>query len=122
MPVNPSQLPDLLPPLRSPQKLNASPLDEPRGPKGVTRQLRYLFREAFDQMGGVEWLVQFATANDQNARVFVQAISKLLPPASDDKVQDKIIIDVPWLTRDRLAYKRADEQPLDSDIIDVLPR
>ena len=103
-------------------RLRESDLDMPAGPQKVTRQLRELFREAFDQLGGVEYLVDFASRNDQNARVFVQAISKLLPASAADTSKDKIIIDIPWLTRDRLAYQRADHQPLDSDITDVLPR
>ena len=103
-------------------RLRESELDMPAGPQKVTRQLRELFREAFDQLGGVEYLVDFATRNDQNARVFVQAISKLLPASAADTKQDRIILDIPWLTRDRLAYQRADAQPLDSDITDVLPK
>jgi len=41
--------------------------------------IRDIFREAFDLLGGAQWLVQFAAQNDGNARVFVQAISKLIP-------------------------------------------
>lgn len=97
----------------------SSPLDETVSPRVVTRQLREVFREAFDHLGGAQWLVTFASANDQNARVFVQAISKLLPPAMDGKTQEKIIIDVPWLTRDRLSYKNgatSDDQVADVPI------
>lgn len=102
------------------QALRDSPLDEVAGPNKINRQLREVFREAFDQLGGAEWLVNFASQNDQNARVFVQAISKLLPAsANPDVAKDKVIIDIPWLTRDRLAYK---EGPMDSDVEDVLPR
>lgn len=86
-------------------RLRSSPLDEEASPAKVNRQLREVFREAFDHLGGAAWLVEFATANDQNARVFVQAISKLLPPAMNPQKDEKIIIDIPWLTRDRLSYK-----------------
>lgn len=83
----------------------SSPLDEDVSPRIVNRQLRELFREAFDHLGGATWLVQFATANDANARVFVQAISKLLPPSADPKTSEKVVIDIPWLTSGRLSYK-----------------
>ena len=86
-------------------RLRSSPLDEEASPAKVNRQLREVFREAFDRLGGATWLVDFATANDQNARVFVQAISKLLPPSMNPEKDAKVIIDVPWLTRDRLSYK-----------------
>ena len=92
-----------LPPSRPP--LSSSHLDFPAGPHRQTKELRNLFRDAFDRLGGVDWLVQFAQENDQNARVFVQAISKLLPPTISDGKGQPVIIDIPWLTRDRLAYK-----------------
>lgn len=89
--------------------IRQSSLSDDVGPIKVNRQLRELFREAFDNLGGADWLIQFASANDQNARVFVQAISKLLPPNMNPKEDDKVIIDVPWLTRERLEYKRVED-------------
>ena len=86
-------------------RLRSSPLDEEASPQKINRQLREVFREAFDHLGGASWLVEFATANDQNARVFVQAISKLLPPSMNPEKDAKVIIDVPWLTSSRLSYK-----------------
>ena len=86
-------------------RLRTSPLDEEASPAKVNRQLREVFREAFDHLGGAAWLVEFATANDQNARVFVQAMSKLLPPAMNPQSQERLVISVPWLTSDRLSYK-----------------
>lgn len=112
----------LLPPpkLQAVQKIRNAPLAQDAGPLRVNRQLREVFREAFDNLGGAEWLVEFALADQANARVFVQAISKLLPAsASPTDKTDKIIIDIPWLTKDRLAYK---EGPLDDNVQDVLPR
>ena len=38
-----------------------------------------MFRDAFERLGGTDYLVEFAQSNDQNARVFVQAIAKLIP-------------------------------------------
>jgi hypothetical protein len=80
--------------------------------------LREVFREAFDNLGGAPWLVDFASKSDQNARVFVQAISKLLPPANDLKGGTGVIIDVPWLTGARLSYKRDG----DNEVVDVQVR
>lgn len=104
-------------------QVRSTPLTDDAGPIKVNRQLRELFREAFDQLGGVNFLVEFALESEANRRVFVQAISKLLPAsASPADKQDRIVIDIPWLTRDRLQYKVADQQPLDKDVIEVLPR
>ena len=102
------------PPLPGSPAIRQTALSEEASPQKVNRQLRELFREAFDQLGGGSWLVEFATRNDQNARVFVQAISKLLPPSANPVGQEKIVLDVPWLTRERLQYK--------SDIVDAEPK
>lgn len=113
----------LIPSSRPGPSIRDTVLDEPAGPQKVSRQLRELFREAFDELGGSRFLVDFALKSDANARVFVQAISKLLPASANPAEKgDKIIIDIPWLTRDRLSYQRADAQPMDSDITDVLPK
>jgi len=104
------------------QNLRNTELSLPASPKKITRQLREVFREAFDNLGGAAWLTAFADKNDQNARVFVQAISKLLPASAPEGDREKIVVDIPWLTRDRLSYKRADEQPMDADVVDILPK
>jgi len=111
----------LIPPSPPRQLVRVSPLTQEAGPVKVNRQLRELFRDAFDQLGGAEWLVDFALSEPANARVFVQAISKLLPASASPESADrsKIVIDISWLTKDRLAYK---EGPLDDDVTDLMPR
>ena len=106
--------------------MSSSPLNADAGPVVVNRQLREIFREAFDHLGGASWLVDFASSSDANARVFVQAISKLLPASASPVTGEKIIIDIPWLTRDRLAYKEDMSVAADianaNSITDILPR
>lgn len=95
----------------------AGSLTEEVSPRRLTRQMREVFRDAFDQLGGADWLVAFASANDQNARVFVQAISKLIPPSAADDKNKPVVIDVPWLTSARLSYKRpGSEEPQVTDV------
>jgi len=109
----------LIPPPSSKPQVRSTALTDDAGPTKVNRQLRELFREAFDILGGTQFLVNFALESEANRRVFVQAISKLLPASANPaEKNDKIVIDIPWLTRDRLAYK---EGEVDADIEDVLP-
>lgn len=112
----------LLPQRQQPQQVRNSLLSRDASPTKINRQLREVFREAFDQLGGAQWLVEFATANDQNARVFVQCVSKLLPASASPQDSEKVIIDIPWLTRDRLAYKDIENGPVDADVIQLLPK
>jgi len=66
-------------PQTQPQAIRSTPLTQPVGPNIAIKQLREVFRDAFDQLGGAAWLVEFVQADPANARVFVSAISKLLP-------------------------------------------
>ena len=106
----------LIPPTPTRQVVRVSPLTDEAGPNKVNRQLRELFREAFDELGGSAWLVEFAQKSEANSRVFVQAISKLLPASANPTANERIIIDIPWLTRERLAYKEVDGPE------DILPK
>jgi hypothetical protein len=63
------------------QNIRTTPLTQAVGPNVAIRQLREVFRDAFDQLGGANWLVEFVQEDPANARVFVSAISKLLPAA-----------------------------------------
>lgn len=68
----------LIPPAQA-QTVRTSALTQPVGPNIVIKQLREVFRDAFDQLGGANWLIEFVKEDPANARVFVSAISKLLP-------------------------------------------
>ena len=66
-------------PVTNAQAIRATPLTQAVGSNTAIKQLREVFRDAFDQLGGAAWLVEFVTSDPANARVFVGAISKLLP-------------------------------------------
>lgn len=66
-------------PAAQPQAVRATPLTQAVGSNIAIKQLREVFRDAFDQLGGADWLVEFVKEDPANARVFVSAISKLLP-------------------------------------------
>lgn len=56
--------------------------DQPHAPANAVvavKELRTIFRDAFDTLGGATWLVAFVREDPQNARTFVQAITKLIP-------------------------------------------
>lgn len=63
----------------TPQQIRSTPLTQAVGPNVTVKQLREVFRDAFDQLGGASWLVDFVKEDPANARVFISAISKLLP-------------------------------------------
>ena len=63
----------LIPPV-IPQEIRSTALTQPVGPNVVVKQLREVFRDAFDQLGGASWLVSFVQEDPANARVFIGAI------------------------------------------------
>ena len=85
-------------PQAQPQAIRTSPLTQPVGPNIVIKQLREVFRDAFDQLGGAEWLVSFVKEDPANARVFISAISKLLP--AQVQVSGNVVIQASPLDED----------------------
>jgi hypothetical protein len=43
------------------------------------KAIKQMFRDAFERLGGTDFLVEFANESEQNKRVFVQALTKLIP-------------------------------------------
>jgi hypothetical protein len=41
--------------------------------------IRDIVRDSFDRLGGADWLVTFAQANWENARVYVSLVGRLMP-------------------------------------------
>ena len=48
-------------------------------PAIAVKELRTIFRDAFDRLGGASWLVEFVMEDAQNARTFVQVLARLMP-------------------------------------------
>lgn len=98
----------LIPPASPPQRLSNSPLDDIVGPRRITKQMREIFRETLDNLGGADWLYQFVQADPTNARVFVQALSKFIAPTVEPvkpAERQPVVLDIPWISQRRLAYK-----------------
>ena len=74
-----------------PTNVELLPPDDPspRGAAAQNRKIRNDFRRAFEELGGVNFLVDFAMADQQNARVFVQCLSKLLPSELKEAAADE---------------------------------
>jgi hypothetical protein len=85
-------------PTAQPQSIRSTALTQPAGGNVVIKQLREVFRDAFDQLGGAAWLVSFVQEDPANARVFISAISKLLP--AQVQVSGNVVIQANVLDED----------------------
>lgn len=125
----------LIPPASPPQTLSNSPLDDIVGPRKMTKQMREIFRETLDQLGGAAWLLQFVQSDNTNARVFVQALSKFIAPTVEPvkpAERQPVVLDIPWITQRRLAYKDREIEDatlvptesgrFDADVDDIISR
>ncbi len=84
--------------MSAPEAIRSVPLTQAVGPNIVIKQLREVFRDAFDQLGGAAWLVEFVQQDPANARVFISAISKLLP--AQVQVTGNVVIQASTLDED----------------------
>ena len=83
-------------------------------PREIKKAMADIFRETFHNLGGSAWLTQFVQDSPANARVFVQILGKLIPPAPvqvDPKAeQSAVVIDLPWVKEGRLSYRANDTE------------
>lgn len=56
-----------------------NPWGRMKGSKNKFTTLKNAFIEAFQDLGGKEWLRRYGGRNDWNAKIFIQAISRMLP-------------------------------------------
>jgi len=59
--------------------LSATNLIEHQNPHVIKRELRAILRDAFDQLGGAQWLVDFVRRDDSNAKAFLQVLGRTMP-------------------------------------------
>lgn len=68
---------------------SGNPAGRPAGvPNKLTRSMREAFLEAFDKLGGVDALVEWAGRHDDNRGAFYSLVSKLLPREIDLRAND----------------------------------
>ena len=64
-------------------------LGRPKGsPNRVTRSLKEALQMSFDELGGVQWLVELGR---NEPRAFAMLLAKLLPPTPPDDAGEMVI-------------------------------
>jgi len=98
---------------------------DPYGAAAMNKMLREMYVEAFDVLGGMAWLVEFARKSDENARCFVQEMSKQcrmpLDVAEGQSLTIKIVTMVGDQEIDITPAKNVPKEPVRA-AVPVLPR
>ena len=75
--------------------LSGNPNGRPKGSKDKFTELKDSFLEAFDKLGGVKGLVEWAEKSNNNKGQFYQMITKLLPKSVNIETQGDITFIIP---------------------------
>lgn len=85
----------------------------------VTKTLKAATMEAFDRLGGVEWLVKMGEGTTDDRRAFMTLLAKILPAEINANVQGGIQIQLGWLSGRQIGTVAAQPAARQLQVIDV---
>jgi hypothetical protein len=81
----------------SPLTGQPTPAGRPKGVKNKLTNLREAVLEAFDQVGGTEYLARLANGTQSDRAAFIGLVSKVLPTQINANVEGGIQVQLSWL-------------------------
>lgn len=103
---------------RNGQALPAGP-GRPKGQKSRLINLRDAVLEAFDQVGGAEYLVKLANGTQSDRAAFTGLVAKVLPTQINQTVDGGIRIELGWLGQRRVGTEAAQIPDQQTQVIDL---
>lgn len=114
------------------EKAAEAPAERPRGnggvpvpagrPKGVRNRLTNLrdaVLEAFDQVGGTQYLARLAEGTQSDRAAFVSLVSKVLPSQINANVEGGIQVQLSWLGQRSIGTTTAQEVEAVTQVVDL---
>lgn len=102
---------------------NGQPTPEPRGRqlgvKNKLTNLREAVLEAFDQVGGAQYLAQLAKGSSSDRAAFVGLVSKVLPTQINANVEGGIQVQLSWLGQRNIGTTVAQPVEQVTQVIDL---
>lgn len=101
--------------------LNGAPVPGGR-PKGVRNRLTNLrdaVLEAFDQVGGVQYLARMAEGTQSDRAAFVGLVSKVLPTQINANVEGGIQVQLSWLGQRSIGTTTAQQAEQVTQVVDL---
>lgn len=94
----------------------------PGRPKGVRNKLTNLrdaVLEAFDQVGGAQYLARLAEGTSSDRAAFVSLVSKVLPTQINAQVEGGVQIQLSWLAARQIGTTVAQQPEVVTQVVDL---
>jgi hypothetical protein len=96
-----------------------TPAGRPRGVKNKLTNLRDAVLEAFDKVGGVDYLVKLANGTQSDRAAFTSLMNKVLPTQINQQVDGGIRLELSWLGGRSIGTTTAQVPVQTLQVIDV---
>lgn len=91
----------------------------PKGVKNKLTNLRDAVLEAFDQVGGVQYLARLAEGTQSDRAAFVSLVSKVLPTQINANVEGGIQVQLSWLGQRSIGTTTAQQAEQVTQVVDL---
>ncbi|MEK9954975.1 MAG: hypothetical protein VW577_06160, partial [Pelagibacteraceae bacterium] len=88
-------------------------------PNKITRTIKASTLEAFEELGGVQWLVQMGRGTSDDRRAFMGLLARILPAEINANVQGGVTITLNWLDSRKIGTSTAQLEHNASQVIDL---
>lgn len=96
-----------------------TPAGRPRGVKNKLTNLRDAVLEAFDKVGGVDYLVRLANGTQSDRAAFTSLMNKVLPTQINQQVDGGIRLELSWLGGRSIGTTEAQPAVQTLQVIDI---
>ena len=103
----------------SPLTGQPTPAGRPRGVRNRLTNLRDAVLEAFDTVGGPEYLVKLANGTQSDRAAFVGLVSKVLPTQVNANVEGGVQIQLSWLGSRSIGTTMAQQPEQITQVVDL---
>lgn len=91
----------------------------PPGVKNKLTNLRDAVLEAFDQVGGAQYLARLAEGTSSDRAAFVSLVSKVLPTQINAQVEGGVQIQLSWLAARQIGTTVAQQPEVVTQVVDL---
>lgn len=96
-----------------------TPAGRPKGVRNKLTNLRDAVLEAFDQVGGVQYLARLAEGTQSDRAAFVSLVSKVLPTQINANVEGGIQVQLSWLGQRSIGTTTAQQAEQVTQVVDL---
>ena len=96
-----------------------TPPGKPKGVKNRLTNLRDAVLEAFDQVGGAQYLARLAEGTQSDRAAFVSLVSKVLPTQINANVEGGIQVQLSWLGQRSIGTTTAQQAEQVTQVVDL---